>query len=164
MDVRKCLYRELYSDNNPKKIFFQFYMNPSQIFFRNNIINFDSKRGLVAGWQDDIKEWKDEKYTVNTNLGTISFEPSFVFIRPKNDTDIKDSYLIKEQLIMNYELTPNLPYEEDYEEKLKEIVNDYLMILSFLEGQCLKWFYFNIFAVANDSYPVFEKKFIKNLL
>lgn len=161
VSVKRCMYQEFYSDDNPQKVYYRFHISPSQIFCRINSITFHYKKGLISGWQEKNKGWEDEKYTLTNNLGIISFEPSFVFTEIKDDAYKEGSYLVKEQLIIMHELILNSPYKENYLDKVEESVNDYLKIISFLESRRLEWFYLNVFAQSKNPYPDFEKHIYK---
>jgi hypothetical protein len=151
-----------YEDTKPSEIRFTFFLPKSQIFKRSSFLVRNKELGLSTGWvkassDNEDMEWDERKYLLKGNLGEMSITPGFEFEETNYEEIGFEATLVINQLYMKYKIDLAENDIDEVEVLVKGEINEYLKILSFLECRRMNWNYLNIFAINDESIPVFEK-------
>ena len=137
---------ERYSDNPASTVRLTYYI-PAVTLFKRRVMALDHyKKGFLVGWDGWRKEnekekkpseWTTDEFCVPSDKGRMSFSPSFLF----KDATIDDieTKLILEQPIIECVIDDDPSTTIDALPVFTDMVNDYLVILSFLEGDFINW-------------------------
>jgi hypothetical protein len=124
---------------------FIFHVTPTDLFARRRGLEFNSQRGLLAGWDfwSDEKnpKWTSEEFSYGTATGDLTFYPGFVFAEADGrNVVVRDQMMSRSQIAGS-----NLSIEEKQKE-ITDALDLYLHIISLLERRFVDWFCIRIDA------------------
>jgi hypothetical protein len=124
---------------------FIFHVTPIDLFARRRGLEFNSQRGLLAGWDfwSDEKnpKWTSEEFSYETHAGDLTLYPGFVFAQPDGS-----SVLVRDQMMARSQITGNNLSIEGKQKEITDALNLYLHIISLLERRFVDWFSISIDA------------------
>ena len=136
---------------------FVYYLTPVDMFKRTRMMCSHDMRGLLFGYDDYTDEkspiWKEESHSYSTNVGQLVFYPGLVF-----DEDDTGNVIVREQLKVAITVKEQEIDVETLKSSIEKTLEDYLYIISFLEGKFLYWFYSEI-----DARALSGKGFVSNV-
>ena len=150
--------------NKFKKLHLSFYIPSSSIFSRNRHFTNHYTKGILSGWIEKKEkhkineEWTDERYTVKSNLGFFEVIPSFLFGDLNNEISNKKGKFLIDQIILNIDLKNKRGLNYNLINMITEEVDSYLRIISFLEGEFIKWNHIKI--TGKNKNTIIHKKSI----
>ncbi len=144
--VYKCVIIDHLTDQfNPNKIHCSAHISHSSIFERKRSFTNHYTRGILAGWhekkENDLHKdiWEKEEHSYKTNLGFLYIVPSFVFGEFKFDEKIEKAKFLFDQiylfLVLKHKELDGVYIEDNFIKNL----DDFLILLSFLEGEFIEW-------------------------
>lgn len=133
--------------NNKKgeKIYLTFYIPQVELYTINITTIMDYKKGLLFGWDESNNKWDDDtenqinKYSLQSIMGTINFSPILLFSETRIN-DIK-AHITLNQMAIECELQNIDDSIQNIQKTIENEIDDYLTILSFIEGDFIGWFY-----------------------
>lgn len=145
-----------------QKIHLTFYIPASSLFARNRPFTDHYTKGLLSGRIEKRvnhkmkEEWLEERYCFKTKVGFLEIVPSFLFGEMNvEENDQRGKFLIDQIIIvaslklrkgLNLKLIENIIIE----------VDNFLRVISFLEGEFIQWGHLEISA-KNKNSRVYEK-------
>ena len=117
----------------------------SAIFKRRRPFTNHYSRGILAGWSEkkekDLPQdsWQKEEFAYKTDIGFLKIIPSFVFGEFSFDENKDKAKFLIDQTYLSLVIKQSEAINFSFEEKFIKNLNDFLKILSFLEGEYLEW-------------------------
>lgn len=163
LTANKIVIDDNYSNKNPQKCFFSFHLTKSNILRRKNVITTHASKGLLSGWKVLIEdkldhegpEWEEEEFILPFPFDKSYIIPGFVFEKFNDD----DSYKVYNQLyltvLFNHASDKNIDLLEN---EVIRYIDSLLKILSFIEGNYIRWFFATVTLQGKSYVPILERK------
>ena len=156
-----------YSKKNIHKYSFSVHLTNSNIFRRKNVITVHATKGLLCGWKElknnihknDYSEWEEEKFILPSPFDESFIIPGFVF------QDLEESsYKVFNQLylviIIKNKINKNF---DELEKEVFSYIDSLLKILSFVEGNYIRWFFAKVTLQGKSYVPILERKIFSKI-
>jgi predicted RNA-binding protein with RPS1 domain len=155
--VYQCTFNNYYKDELiPNKIHCSAMIPHSAIFERRRAITNHYAKGILAGWRERkerekvFDSWENEEYSYKTDIGFLKIIPSFIFGEFAIEENHEKAKFLVDQTYLSLVVKKNSLINFNIENKFVKNLNDFLKILSFLEGESLDWRSMNIhYSLSN---------------